>query len=53
VVIISVIAAVITPTNDPLSMTVMAAPMVFLYFLTIGIVKRMEGNRAEQRKASG
>jgi sec-independent protein translocase protein TatC len=53
VVIISVIAAVITPTNDPLSMTVMAAPMVFLYFLTIGIVKRMEGNRAKQRKASG
>jgi len=48
VVIISIIAAVITPTNDPLSMTVMALPMVFLYFLTIGVVKRMENSSAKR-----
>lgn len=53
VVIISIIAAIITPTNDPLSMTVMALPMVFLYFLTIGIVKRMENNSAKQHERNG
>ncbi|MER3472854.1 MAG: twin-arginine translocase subunit TatC [Armatimonadota bacterium] len=51
VVIISIIAAVITPTNDPLSMTVMALPMVFLYFLTIGIVKRMENHSTQKKTA--
>ncbi|GIV15668.1 MAG: Sec-independent protein translocase protein TatC [Armatimonadota bacterium] len=53
IVIISIIAAVITPTNDPLSMTVMALPMVFLYFFTIGVVKRMENNSAKQHKQNG
>ncbi len=51
VVVIFGIAAIVTPTNDPLSMMVMALPMVFLYFLTIGIVKRMEA-RADQRGES-
>jgi sec-independent protein translocase protein TatC len=50
VVMIFMLAAVITPTNDPLSMTVMASPMVFLYFFTIGIVKRME-EHARKRQA--
>lgn len=53
VVLISIIAAIVTPTNDPLSMMVMALPMVFLYFLTIGVVKRMENNAAKQSKAEG
>lgn len=52
IVIIFTVAAIVTPTNDPLSLMVMALPMVFLYFLTIGIVKRMESNSAKQ-KASG
>ncbi|MCS6830283.1 MAG: twin-arginine translocase subunit TatC [Armatimonadota bacterium] len=52
VVIISVVAAIITPTNDPLSMTVMALPMVFLYFLTIGVVRRMENSAARRNTAN-
>jgi len=50
VVLIFMLAAVITPTNDPLSMVVMASPLVFLYFFTIGIVKRME-EYARKRQA--
>lgn len=53
VVIIFAFAAIVTPTNDPLSLMVMAWPMVFLYFLTIGIVKRMEGRLAKQNEATG
>lgn len=49
IVIIFTIAAIVTPTNDPLSLMVMALPMVFLYFLTIGIVKRMESNSLKQK----
>lgn len=51
VVVIATIAAIVTPTNDPLSMMVMALPMVFLYFLTIGIVKRMESRAQQHRRA--
>lgn len=50
IVIIFTLAAIVTPTNDPLSLMVMALPMVFLYFLTIGVVKRMESNQAKQNK---
>lgn len=53
IVIISIVAAIVTPTNDPLSMMVMAMPMVFLYFATIGIVKRMESNLANRDEANG
>ncbi len=42
------IAAIVTPTSDPLSLAVMATPMIFLYFLTIGIVKRMEKRASQQ-----
>lgn len=52
IVVIFTVAAIVTPTNDPLSMMVMALPMVFLYFVTIGIVKRMESNAANRRQAS-
>lgn len=51
VVLIFTIAAIVTPTNDPLSLMVMALPMIFLYFLTVGVVKRMESNAA--RRAQG
>ena len=37
VLIIFVIAAVLTPTGDPATLTLMAAPMVALYGLSIGI----------------
>jgi len=53
IIVIFTLAAIVTPTNDPLSLMVMALPMVFLYFLTIGVVKRMESNRAKQNKADG
>ncbi|MGQ9487856.1 MAG: twin-arginine translocase subunit TatC [Armatimonadota bacterium] len=52
IVVIFTVAAIVTPTNDPLSLMVMAMPMVFLYFVTIGIVKRMESNAANRRRAS-
>lgn len=47
-VVIFMLAAVITPTNDPLSLMVLALPMLLLYFLTIGVVKRMEINAAKR-----
>ena len=51
-VIIFVIAAIITPTWDPFTMTICALPMVGLYFLTIGAVKLVErGKRRAARLA--
>jgi sec-independent protein translocase protein TatC len=38
VVIIAIISALLTPTADPLNMLIFAAPMVVLYFLSVGIV---------------
>jgi len=40
------VAAIITPTWDPIIMTVAALPMAFLYLGTIGAVKVIEGRRA-------
>ncbi|MCC6485522.1 MAG: twin-arginine translocase subunit TatC [Armatimonadetes bacterium] len=39
---IAFIAAVVTPSNDALTMMMMAVPMVGLYFLSIGLVKMVE-----------
>lgn len=52
---IFIIAAVITPTWDPLTMTVAALPMVFLYLATIGIIRLIERQRVRQaaREAAG
>ncbi len=49
-VLIFLAAAIITPTRDPLTMTIAALPMVVLYLGTIGFVKRME--RRRQRKVA-
>jgi sec-independent protein translocase protein TatC len=38
IVIIAIISAVLTPTADAINMTIFAAPMIALYFLSIGIV---------------
>ena len=35
VLIAYVIAAVVTPTGDPMNQTIFAAPMIVLYFLSI------------------
>ncbi|MYG02240.1 MAG: twin-arginine translocase subunit TatC [Acidobacteriia bacterium] len=49
VLIMFVIAAIITPTGDPLTMTLFAGPMILLYFVGIGaswlLVLRREGRR--------
>lgn len=37
IVIISVVAAAITPTVDPVNMSLVMVPMTFLYFLSIGL----------------
>ncbi|MCI0550867.1 MAG: twin-arginine translocase subunit TatC [Anaerolineae bacterium] len=37
IVIISIIAAVITPTIDPVTMSLVMLPMTFLYFVSIGL----------------
>lgn len=49
VLIMFVAAAIITPTGDPLTMTLFAGPMILLYFIGIGaswlLVLRREGRR--------
>ncbi|HEY3299079.1 MAG TPA: twin-arginine translocase subunit TatC [Armatimonadota bacterium] len=45
VVLISIIAAVTTPSNDAFTMMVMCVPMVFLYVLSIGLVKMVEKHK--------
>jgi sec-independent protein translocase protein TatC len=37
IVIIAIIAAVITPTVDPVNMTLVMLPMILLYFISIGL----------------
>ena len=37
VVIIAILAAAITPTTDPVNMTLVMAPMILLYFISIGL----------------
>ena len=47
VLIMFIVAAIITPTGDPLTMTLFAGPMILLYFIGIGaswlLVLRREG----------
>jgi len=42
---ISIVAAVITPSNDWFSMTMMCIPMIVLYALSIGLVRAIERRR--------
>jgi sec-independent protein translocase protein TatC len=35
IVVIAVIAAVITPTTDPVNMSILMAPLIVLYFLSV------------------
>lgn len=58
VVIIAVIAAVITPTVDPVNMGLVMLPMTLLYFISIGLSyiayagrRRREAKAAEQAEA--
>ena len=45
-VVILILAAVITPTNDPLTMTMFAVPLVLLFLLSLWLVKIVEKRRA-------
>lgn len=42
IVVIATAAAILTPSNDPLTMMMMAVPMAGLYLLSIGLVKAFE-----------
>jgi sec-independent protein translocase protein TatC len=48
VVAIFLLAAIITPTWDPITMTICALPMVLLYVGTIGVVKVIERRRRKE-----
>jgi sec-independent protein translocase protein TatC len=55
VILIFVVAAVVTPTWDPITLTAAALPVVALYAGTIGVVKLIERGRrrATQDEAAG
>jgi sec-independent protein translocase protein TatC len=46
-----IIAAVITPTGDPMNQTIFAAPMIVLYFLSI-IIAWVVNPRSRQDRDS-
>jgi len=52
IVIIAVIAAMITPTVDPVNMTIAMAPMVLLYFLSIFLARIAQAARIDERSKS-
>jgi sec-independent protein translocase protein TatC len=45
VVFIAILAAVVTPSNDPLTMTIFSIPLFFLYFLSVWLVRITEKQR--------
>jgi sec-independent protein translocase protein TatC len=50
-VIVAVVAAMITPTIDPFSMMVVMAPLIILYFLSIGMAMLAQSGRARRLAA--
>ncbi|HWQ84693.1 MAG TPA: twin-arginine translocase subunit TatC [Anaerolineales bacterium] len=55
IVVIAVVAAMITPTIDPVSMSLVMGPLILLYFLSIGLAYLAEGGRrrrAAEQEAS-
>ncbi len=53
IVIIIVIAALVTPTPDPFNMTVLALPMLALYFLSVGIALLIDRRKDRVQAVSG
>jgi sec-independent protein translocase protein TatC len=51
IVLIAILAAVITPTVDPVNMGLVMAPMIALYFLSILLAKIAERGRARREEA--
>lgn len=50
IVIIAIVAAIVTPTVDPVNMGLVMAPMIVLYFISIGLAYFAQRNRAPQKK---
>jgi sec-independent protein translocase protein TatC len=50
IVIIAVLAAAITPTVDPVNMGLVMAPMIVLYFISIGLATIAERGRISKEK---
>jgi sec-independent protein translocase protein TatC len=50
IVIIAVLAAAITPTVDPVNMGLVMAPMIVLYFVSIGLAYIAQRNRTTTQK---
>jgi sec-independent protein translocase protein TatC len=50
IVLIAVIAAIITPTVDPVNMGLVMAPMIVLYFIGIGLAFLAQHNRTIKQK---
>jgi sec-independent protein translocase protein TatC len=50
IVIIAVVAAAITPTVDPVNMGLVMAPMIALYFISIGLAFLAQRNRTTKQK---
>ncbi|OGO63223.1 MAG: twin arginine-targeting protein translocase TatC [Chloroflexi bacterium RBG_19FT_COMBO_47_9] len=50
IVIIAVLAAAITPTVDPVNMGLVMAPMIVLYFVSIGLAYIAQRNRKTEQK---
>lgn len=51
VVIIAILAATITPTVDPINMSLVMLPMITLYFISIGLASIAERTRQKQSDA--
>jgi sec-independent protein translocase protein TatC len=49
ILIIFIIAAIITPTPDVLTMCVFAAPMLILYFISIGVAHLVHPERRKRK----
>jgi sec-independent protein translocase protein TatC len=50
VVLIAILSAAITPTIDPVNMALVMAPMIFLYFVSIGLSKIAYRDREKQAR---
>lgn len=50
IVIIAILAAAITPTVDPVNMGLVMAPMIVLYFISIGLAYFAQRNRSPTQK---
>ena len=51
VVVIFIVAAVVTPTPDPVTQTLVATPMLLLYVISVIVARTIEKRRAEAEEA--